>query len=375
MTDHRPYHSLESFRPRLVGEYLMTYLFNIIVMEKIHGSNVSIVGTRKDGKFTYQLGSRKRWVSEDENFNNFQALFKEHFQQIEDLFTEIAGDRTDCVIRLYGEVYGGQYGPDKVKGAFRTQSEPNYCAKNDFAFFDIAIDGDYMPILEMIEVTLKHGLKVPPVIFQGSMAEFLKEFKDVENFQSRVSEEFYGLENIDVSGKGAEGVTIRTINPNPGEDEGTILKWKKAWATENRRVNQMNPEKIDTNNKYENAILDMVNRMRIVSYASKIPEDELSNPRFISRHIGEMVEDTMKDAMEEFPPHENPQMKVKPIKRKVTQKLFPMFKDFLKDQERKNMTPEMRMQNLIVEGDKIAAEANILNMRLQKLHQRLAILG
>ena len=146
-------------------------------------------GTRKDGKFTYQLGSRKRWVGESENFNNFQALFKEHFQQIDELFDEIAGSKTDCVIRLYGEVYGGQYGTDKVSGAFRTQSEPNYCAKNDFAFFDIAI-GDYLPVLEMIGLVQKHGLKVPPVIFQGSLAEFLKDFKDIENFKSRVSEEF-----------------------------------------------------------------------------------------------------------------------------------------------------------------------------------------
>lgn len=371
MTDHRAYHSLESFRSRLITQYLLTYLYNIIVMEKIHGSNVSIVGTRKDGKFTYQLGSRKRWVGEDENFNNLQALFWENFGAIRELFTEIAGSKTDCVIRLYGEVFGGQYGTDKVKGAFRTQSEPNYCAKNDFAFFDIAIDGDYLPVLEMIGLVQKHGLKVPPVIFQGSMAEFLKDFKDIENFQSRVSEEFYGLENIDVSGKGAEGVTIRTVNPNPGEEEGTILKWKKAWATENRRVNQMNPEKIDTNDKYEKAILDMANHMRIVSYASKIPEDELSNPRFISRHIGEMVEDTMKDAMEEFPPHENPEMKVKPIKRKVTQKLFPMFKEYLRTTANKHLPPTERIKILDQEHTALVAEIEMLKVRLAAIQKRV----
>ena len=371
MTDHCPYHSLESFRPRLIGQYLLTYLFNIIVMEKIHGSNVSIVGIRKDGNFTYQLGSRKRWVGEDENFNNLQALFWDNFRAIRELFTEIAGSKTDCVIRLYGEVYGGQYGTDKVNGAFRTQSEPNYCAKNDFAFFDIAIDGDYMPVLEMIEITRRHGLKVPPVIFQGSLAEFLKDFKDVENFQSRVSEEFYGLKNIDVSGKGAEGVTIRTINPNPGEEEGTILKWKKAWATENRRVNQMNPEKINTNDKYEKAILDMVNHMRIVSYASKVTEDELSNPRFISRHIGEMVEDTMKDAMEEFPPHENPEMKIKPIKRKVTQKLFPMFKEYLRTTANKHLPPAERIEILDREQTELVAEIEMLKVRLAAVQKRV----
>ena len=371
MTNHRPYHSLESFRPRLVADYLLTYLFNIIVMEKIHGSNVSIVGTRKDGNFTFQLGSRKRWVGEDENFNNLQALFWDNFHAIKELFAEIAGSKTDCVIRLYGEVYGGQYGTDKVKGAFRTQSEPNYCAKNDFAFFDIAIDGDYLPVLEMIGLVQKHGLKVPPVIFQGPMAEFLKDFKNVEDFQSRVSEEFYGLKNIDVSGKGAEGVTIRTVNPNPGEEEGTILKWKKAWATENRRVYQMNPEKIDTNDKYEKAILDMVNHMRIVSYASKIPEDELSNPRFISRHIGEMVEDTMKDAMEEFPPHENPEMKVKPIKRKVTQMLFPMFKEYLRTTANKHLTPTERIEILDKEHIALVAEIEMLKVRLQGVQKRV----
>ena len=57
------------------------------------------------------------------------------------------------VIRLYGEVYGGQYGGDNANGAVKTQREPNYCPFNDFAFFDIYVDEIKMPVLEMIERT------------------------------------------------------------------------------------------------------------------------------------------------------------------------------------------------------------------------------
>ena len=58
-----------------------------------------------------------------------------------------------------------------------------------------------------------------------------------------------------------------------------------------------------------------------------------------------VVEDTMKDA-EEFPPHENPEMKVKPIKRKVTQKLFPMFKEYLRTTAHKHLPPAERIEIL-----------------------------
>ena len=43
------------------------------------------------------------WVpargGEDENFNNLQALFWDNFHAIKELFAEVAGSKTDCVIR------------------------------------------------------------------------------------------------------------------------------------------------------------------------------------------------------------------------------------------------------------------------------------
>ena len=84
---HRPYYSLEQFRNSLVDKYLEIY-GNVIVMEKIHGSNIQIMGHFVDGTWTILLGSRRKWISMREKFNNFQSLFAKHESNIISLFDE-----------------------------------------------------------------------------------------------------------------------------------------------------------------------------------------------------------------------------------------------------------------------------------------------
>ncbi len=240
------------------------------------------------------------------------------------MFNEIAGDKTECEIRLYGEVFGGQYGKVKDLKSFKTQNEPNYCPQNDIAFFDIFIDGINIPIMDSIDIFNKYEIKVAPVIFKGLLKDFLQNF-DIKDFNSVVSKEFYGLDYID-SLKSTEGVTIRNICI---ENEPIILKWKKKWALENGRVNIESPIKINTGLEVEHICLDMVNNNRISSYASKITFDELIDPQLISFHVKEILNDTMKDINDEFPPHLNPTIKFKNIKKKIIGKVYPMFKSYI----------------------------------------------
>ena len=69
-TDHRPYNSLEQLRLSQMSKLLETYTHDVIVMEKIHGSNIQYTFTWNGTTWDYQIGSRKRWVSNDEKFNN-----------------------------------------------------------------------------------------------------------------------------------------------------------------------------------------------------------------------------------------------------------------------------------------------------------------
>lgn len=327
MTQHLPYQSLEQFREKQKPDYCEIFVSDIIVQEKIHGSNICIVGNLKDGKLTWNMGSRKRWIKADENFNNFQILFKKHIEQFINIFTELSIGKKECTIRIYGEIFGGQYGSNKEHKSFMTQKEPNYCANNDFAFFDIYVDENKLPILKTIEVIQKNCLKVPPVIYKGPIKIFFEKF-NVNEFESVVSNEFYKNPYIK-SIKGTEGVTIRTTNPLAIDEETTIIKWKQDWALENGRVTLNSPPKVDSNIEIEKICLDMVNENRITSFASKITREELINPKLISNNVKEIVEDTMKDVEIEFPPHLNPTIKFKNIKKKIIGKVYPMFKSYI----------------------------------------------
>ena len=160
---HIPYKSLETFRPALIDTYLETY-DSVVVQEKIHGSNIVIIRKKlEDGSWDFKLGSRKKWISMTDKFNNFQSLFNKHLNNIIALFNYIQStysNQTDeCSIRLYGEIFGGTYGHQTDKGAFKTQTDPNYCPFNDFAFFDIYLNETCIPVLKAIESIQRFNLK------------------------------------------------------------------------------------------------------------------------------------------------------------------------------------------------------------------------
>jgi hypothetical protein len=247
--------------------------------------------------------SIKKLISDIDNFNNFQALVSTHHDAIISLFNSVVDSSFTpdefSSVRLYGEIFGGKYGGLCDQGAVRTQKDPNYCSTNDFAFFDIIVDGITVPVLQAHELINKSGLKVAPVIYTGPLAPFLKTF-NVNTFSSVVSQEFYGMPFLNTD-RATEGVTIRTTNTHPDEAEQTIIKYKQTWAAENPRINKHHKIKDERCDDIVIACLDMLNDNRIASYNSKNTLDDMTNPRLIGTHVKEIVEDTMKDITEEFP--------------------------------------------------------------------------
>ena len=373
-TDHRPYNSLEQLRLSQMSKLLGTYSHDVIVMEKIHGSNIQYTFTWNGTTWDYQIGSRKRWVSNDEKFNNVQKIFKELLPNLIALCDELRNDEEDVVIRFYGEVFGGKYGGETAPGAIVTQREVNYCSHNDVAFFDIVRNGSTMPIVQAIDMLENHDLKVTPVIYRGNFANFAKSF-NVNEFKSVVSQRFYGLPYLDTP-KGTEGVIVRTMHEDVAEgDELLVMKWKQDWAVENRRVNQRTPAPVNNQGDIINAAIDMINQNRIESYVSKHIQADLTNPCMMALHVKTIVADTMDDVNKEFPNAEYPELNRRLINKKISQIAFPMFKEYLRNLEMASMTPEMRIRNLDIEGNKLSAEAYTLSQRLEKIQTRLAILG
>lgn len=369
---HIPYHSLESFRPALIDQYLNTYTEDIIVQEKIHGSNIVIMGQKgSNSEWQFKLGSRKKWISDTDRFNNFQSLFKEHKQSIIELFNDIISDHAqDSEIRMYGEIFGGTYGHQTDKGAFKTQTDPNYCPFNDFAFFDIYVNDTCLHVLHSIKSIEKHNLKVAPVIFQGPLSTFLKDF-DIEEFKSVVSQQFYNLPFIDTP-KSTEGVTIRTTTYSKNDSEDSvILKYKQAWITENRRINQKSASKITDNSVLIENCLDMLNINRLDSYKSKQTIDDMTNPKMLTTHVKNIVEDTIEDIQKEFPYDKYPQINIKEIKGKLSKNCFPMLKKYVKDLNSLSLPVEKRIQFAENCLDNLTVQLNMIKQRLAILNKRI----
>lgn len=382
---HIPYYSLKQFRNALVNKYLDIYTEDVVVQEKIHGSNIVIYGEYKDNIWNFKLGSRRRWITSEDKFNNFQQVFEENKENITNMFTYLLekNNITKGQIIIYGEIFGGKYGQESSPNSIKTQTEPNYGPNNDFAFFDIFINhqeanlleepiiNNKIPILEAIEIFEKFNLKVAPVIFNGKLTEFLADF-DVNKFQSVVSSVFYNLPYIH-SNKGTEGVTIRSVNPQSNEEK-IVLKYKQTWAVENRRVINPRPTIINQNSEVERLCLNMMNNNRIQSYASKNTIDDLTNPRLIGSHIKEIVNDTMKDIRDEFQSDKFPDLNLKKLSGLLSKKGFRLFKNYLKTLENASLTPEQRIERLINEQTKLLANVNTLSVRVESLKTRLRTL-
>ena len=362
---HQPYGSIETFRPALISQYLSTYVQDVIIQEKIHGSNIIILGvySRETNSWEFKLGSRKKWIYMKDRFNNFQSLFTNHKDSIIELFNHIKNELPESeqegtIIRLFGEIFGGKYGQQTDKGAFKTQSDPNYCPYNDFAFFDIYLNGKYIPILDSHRYIQQYGLKIAPVIFTGKLATFLKDF-NIETFTSVVSQRFYNLAFIDTP-KSTEGITIRTTGIcDEDSDETTILKYKQAWITENRRSHYCKPTKITDNDELNEECLSMLNKARLDAYSSKHTLDDITNPRLLIDHTKDIVEDTVSDIQKEFPNESYPDLNLKMIRGKLSRKCFPMLKEYIKNLNNYSLPVEKRVDIIEYNTTSIFAELGI----------------
>ena len=260
--EFHPYNSLEQFRNALVDKYLQIYN-QVIVQEKLDGSNIQIMGQYVSGNWNFLLGSRRKWISIKDKFNNFQSLFAYNCDNIIAMFNEAISNlpkKENVIVRLYGEIFGGKYGDKSDPGAFKTQKGPNYGSGNDFAFFDMIVDSKPIYVETLLTLLNTHNLKAPPIIYRGGLANFLSSF-DVDKFQSRVSKTYYNLDFIDTP-KATEGVIIRTLNPFAEGDESLVMKYKQSWALENGRLRHKqtsSPTNDESKGDVINACLAMMN--------------------------------------------------------------------------------------------------------------------
>lgn len=187
----------------------------IVVTEKVHGSNCKVGLVKDVGVFASSMGvRRKRPVDDegnpvsydDERLKRNVYWFPWTVPGVEGLFHELVMKNDVRVVTLYGEVYGGSvqsmdYGVPKGHGL-------------GFVAFDIMVNGSYLDWDEFYVACEKHGVPRVPLLYRGPYAT--KKVKELADGNSTLS----GAEHI------REGVVVRPIkertNPKVGR---AVLKF------------------------------------------------------------------------------------------------------------------------------------------------------
>lgn len=368
---HFKYPSLDNFKIKFLNKYAgILQNHDIIVSEKIHGSNICIVGYYNKG-WTFKLGTRNRWLNENEKFHNFNILFQKNKNNIENLFNELKPkDQEEITIRMFGEIYGGKYGKTKDLDSFKVQKEPNYCPFNDFLFFDIFINTNSINIIKTNELLTKHKLKISPIIYQGNFLSFIQNF-ELEKFNSLVSKQYYNLPFINTP-KSTEGVIIRPIN-NTNElysELEIILKYKKEWALESGGKKII----INQDSELENRCYNMLNENRLNSLKSKNTTEDLFDIKLIGKHINDIKQDILLDIKKTFTIEEYSSLNLKKIQKNLSRLISRDFKLYLKNLEEntpKNINEKIKFlevsnSNLNFDINKIQNRLKIINRKLNK---------
>ena len=367
---HMKYPSLENYRNKFLPNYLDIYSNGIIVQEKIHGSNICIVGKFINGKWLIKYGSRNRWINQNENFHNIQSVYENYKENIINLFNELKSlYNQEIIIRLFGEIFGGKYGTEKNNKSIRVQKVPNYCPFNDICFFDIIINEKKIDILKTIGFLKQYNLKIPPIIYQGEFKDFINNF-EINSFNSKISTELYNLPFINTP-KATEGIIIRTINPEPKYKEEIILKYKKDWASESGKKNT-NIKTTNKDTKLEIKVYNMINENRFNNYISKNTIYDILNIKLLNTHVNEITNDIIIDIQKEFSANEIQELNIKNYKKKISKKIFKLFKNHIKEldndipktiQERLNILNNSYL-NILIDINSIKNRIKIINTRI-----------
>ena len=284
--DFQRYPSLLKFRKRYTDALIGR---EVVLLEKIHGSNFSFYCERNgDGELKIRVGKRTSFLNPDDKFFNYQVIVDKYKSCVEELVYHLFQDGAPHTLVILGEYFGGIYNNKVPAGSVSIQrgQYANYCAHNDFAVFDIIVDGVAMPWDKVISKCNTFGFFHVPEIKRGLWEE-LKDF-DVEKFKSPTAIKFNGDNAISSP---IEGVIIRPLDSDKIVDR---IKWKCDGMLEiPKKMDGPAPVKTDNFDKY----YLMLNENRVDTYYSKVGDGDWNDTN-LGRLIGGLVDDTMGDIQE-----------------------------------------------------------------------------
>jgi len=272
-----------------------------VVLEKIDGANFQVYIDENGIKF----GKRTSFIGEQEDFFNWKsAVTPEMVQAIKDLYDEVKQP-----IRLYGELFGGQY--DGYKSYVKSvQKNVQYCPEQKILFYDIMIDGKFLPFKELLKCTLTSDIfgniftnyfLRPIDIISGKLYDVIKGVSD--EFVTKIPE-LYNLPSIE--GNICEGVVIKPANKEYRTAVGQRVIIKKK----NEKFAEKHCEKKPVDMSWLSEV-DMIaqqfklyiNENRANAVFSKDSWTKSDFGRFLSAMYEDVIADAAKDGLtlDEYP--------------------------------------------------------------------------
>ena len=181
------------------------------VTEKGHGSNISAVasGSKFDQGSLY-LAKRSGKIGNNSEFYGADKAWEKNSVKIKQLFSYLyKSGQVKSEVQLYGELIGGKYekcSHKEIEGP-QVQKEVQYTPKKEFYFFDLMIDGKYVPVAMFNDLMEKFGLFYAKPLFTGSFEDCLAYSNE---FQTTIPSH-YGLPEIE--GNICEGIVIKPVSP------------------------------------------------------------------------------------------------------------------------------------------------------------------
>jgi RNA ligase (TIGR02306 family) len=161
---------------------------NVIVTEKIHGTNSRLGVLLEDGEFVFAAGShRVRWKDCPMGDRYWKPLGTSTMR----LLNELCGESADVI--LFGEIYGSSV------------QDMNYGVMGDdgYRVFDISVNGRYLDWKDVVAHCRKHEVPTVPVLFEGPWSCVSEVIDELASGGTCVGESTNTF-------KGREGIVIKT---------------------------------------------------------------------------------------------------------------------------------------------------------------------
>lgn len=180
------YNSIENATNKMILDFLESPLHDAndewCVMEKVHGSNFSIIGDKNGNLIP---AKRTDTLSMTSNFFNFQRVFDKYETGLKELVNDVYKLETTIgepvtKVQIFGELCGGDYpNMPQIPNAKKVQKEVSYSNDTEFIVYDIRMftcDNKYFFVDYdvVVELCNKHNIHVIPIIYRGNFRDCLR---------------------------------------------------------------------------------------------------------------------------------------------------------------------------------------------------------